>query len=182
MQAGFSIIFNGKHLKPAVINGIKVAESPYKVINGITTKVILYNNVTTKENGWDIIVNGRVVVEHDKTEKTSWRKRLIMKGHSYERFVGEVFIEGNNIKKLPIWSTKDGIDINSKAYEDILDYMYYLVNEYRSEFKKQEVSIQYNRASDQVEILKEYFEVKTAKEVGERSFDYTYNNKAKSKN
>ncbi|WP_155241900.1 hypothetical protein [Clostridium pasteurianum] len=50
-----------------------------------------FYNVATKANGWDII-NGRVVVERDKSEKTLWRRRLIIIGCSYERFVGEVLI------------------------------------------------------------------------------------------
>ncbi|KGK86557.1 ATP-binding protein [Clostridium sp. HMP27] len=176
LQAGFSIEVNKNILKPAVINGIKIAESSYESFDGITTKIMLHNNVTSKENGWDIIVNGRVVLEHDKTEKTLWRKNLIKKGHSYENFVGEVFIEGENIKKLPIWSTKDGIDINSETYEKVLNRMYNLVDKYRAPFIKQEVSIQYEKPSDQVQVLKEYFDVTTAKDVGKRSFEYTYNN------
>lgn|GEM_PF-1627512 len=179
LQYGFMIIVNGQQVKPLFIQGDKIAESSYKVINGINTKIILYNNVAAKENGWDIVINGRVIFQRDKTERTLWRKKLIRPGCSYERFVGEVLIESDNIKKLPIWSTKDGIDINSKAYEDILDYMYFFINKHRTEFKKSEIYIQYSRPSNLVESLKEYFNVKTAKEVGEMSFDNTYNNKIK---
>lgn len=179
LQAGLKIIVNREFVKPLFIQGDKIAESPHKIFNGMTTKIILYNNVNTKENGWDIVINGRVIIQRDKSEKTLWRRKMIKPGCSYEKFIGEVLIEGDNIKKLPIWSTKDGIDTNSKAYEDILDYMYFFIDQHRSEFKKQETSIQYLRPSHLVENLKEYFNVKTAKEVGECSFDYTYNNKVK---
>lgn len=174
LQSGFNILINEEIVKPSLIEGNIVAESPFKVIDGMITKIILYNNVTSKENGWDIIINGRVIVERDKTEKTMWRKRLITKGCSYEKFVGEVLIDGDNIKKLPIWSTKDSIDTNSKAYEDILDYMYYFIGQHRDKFKKQEVYIQYTKSSDLVENLKDFFDVNSAKEVGERTFDYAY--------
>lgn len=179
LQCGFKIIVNEKYVEPSFIQGDKIAESPYKVIDGMNIKVILYNHVITKENGWDIVINGRVILHRDKSERTLWRKRLIKAHHSYERFVGVVLIEGDDIKKLPIYSTKDDIDINSKGYENILDYMYFFIDKYRDEFKKPEVSIQYSKPYDQVENLKEYFNVKTAKEVGERSFENTYNNEIK---
>jgi hypothetical protein len=106
-----------------------------------------------------------VILQRDKSEKTLWRRKIIKPGCSYEKFIGEVLIEGDNIKKLPIWSTKDGIDTNSKAYEDILDYMYFFINQHRAEFKKQEIYIQYSRPSHLVENLKEYFHAKTAKKI-----------------
>ncbi|WP_055667203.1 ATP-binding protein [Desnuesiella massiliensis] len=176
LQSGFNIIINGQFAKLSSIEGDKVTETSYKVINSMNVKIILYNNVFTKANGWDIVINGRVVIERDKSEKTLWRKKLITRGCSYEKFVGEVIIEGDNIKKLPVWSTKDGIDINSKAYENILDYMYYIVEQHRAEFKKPKVNIQYCRSLHLVETLKDYFDVVTAKDVGECSFDYTYRN------
>lgn len=116
-QTGFKIIVNGQVIKPLFIEGSKIAESPYKVINGMTTKVILYNNVKTDKNGWDIVINGRVTLQRDKSEKTSWKRTKKNIGCSYASFVGEVLIEGDNIKKLPIYSTKDDIDVNSKSYQ-----------------------------------------------------------------
>lgn len=154
LQAGFKIIINGKTVNASPVEGDKVGESPYYSINGMVVKIMLYNNVDTKSNGWDIIINGRVVIERDKSEKTLWRKRLIRPGRSYEKFVGEVLIEGENIKQLPIWSTKDGIDINSKAYEDILSCMYNFVEQHRSEYSKPEIYIQYTKPAHLVERLK----------------------------
>lgn len=181
LQTGFQIIVNGQTVKPILVDGNKIAESPYRVINGMTTKIILYNNEKTDKNGWDIIVNGRVTLQRDKSEKTSWKRIKKNEGCSYASFVGEVLVEGDNIKKLPIYSTKDDIDVNSKAYQDILDYMYWFLNNHKSEFKKAETIIQYSRPIHLIERLKEYFDAKTAKEVGETSFDYTYNSKIRKK-
>jgi hypothetical protein len=181
IKAGFSIIVNGHSVEEWQVNGNMVAESPFRVINGMTVKIMLYNNVSNKTNGWDIIINGRVILESDKTDKTLWRKRLVITGCSYENFVGEVLIDGENVKKLPIWSTKDGIDTGSKAYEDLLDYMYNFIEQHRDKFRKPEINIQYSRPTELVQSLKEYFEVDTAKEVGERSFDYTYSRNVKKK-
>lgn len=175
LNAGFKIIVNDKEVEPMFVEGNKVADTPTKVIDGMDVKIVLYNNVKSQSNGWDIIINGRVVIERDKTDTTLWRKKIIIKGCSYEKFVGEVIIECANIKQLPIYSTKDGIDVNSKSYNNILDYMYYVVNDTRSKFYKDETMIQYSRDIANIEILKEYFNIKTAKEVGEWSFDYTYN-------
>lgn len=52
--------------------------------------------------------------------------------------------------------------------------MYFFLNKHKSEFKKAETIIQYSRPIHLIESLKEYFDVKTAKEVGEISFDNTY--------
>lgn len=40
-------------------------------------------------------------------------------------------------------------------------------------FKKEEVGIQYERDIDDVELLKEYFGLQSAKATGEKSFDRT---------
>ncbi|UZW16327.1 ATP-binding protein [Clostridium pasteurianum] len=93
LQCGFKIIVNKKYIEPSFIQGDKVAESPYKVIDGMNIKVILYNHVITKENGWDIVINGRVILHRDKSEKTLWSKKLIKSHYSYIRFVGEVLNE-----------------------------------------------------------------------------------------
>jgi hypothetical protein len=175
LKAGFKIIINGQEIEALTVRGDVVEEAYYRVNDGITIKVILYNNIIGKNNGWDIIINGRVVVERDKSDRTLWRKRLIRQGSSYEKFVGEVLIETDNIKSLSIWSVKDGLDTNSKGYENILSVMYSVVDKNRDKFKKAQTYIQYIKQSDQIDILKAYFEVTTAKEVGERSFDRMLN-------
>ncbi|MEG0773895.1 ATP-binding protein [Clostridium sp.] len=171
LKSGFVIKVNDEEIKPIFVEGDKVAESPTYIKNGMNIKVILYNNVDTKANGWDIIINGRVILHRDKSQKTLWRKKLIKTGCSYESFVGEVLINSDNIKNLPVLSTKDDIVTSSKAYSDILDCMYSFIDKHRDKFKKSEVTIQYSRPWDKVEKLKDLFNVDTAKETGERSFD-----------
>lgn len=171
LSSGFTIRINGEEIKPIFIDGDKVAESPTYVKSGMEIKIILYNNIDSKENGWDIIFNGRVILNRDKSPKTLWRKRLIKIGCSYEKFVGEVLVNSANIKGLPVWSTKDDIVTNSREYEDILECMYSFIDKHRDKFKKSEVNIQYSRPWDKVEKLKDYLDVQTAKEVGENSFD-----------
>ncbi|WP_346929887.1 ATP-binding protein [Clostridium sp.] len=173
LKAGISIGINGQTIVPQAINGTKVVESPTYKTNDMSIKVILHSNAKNEPSGWDIIVNGRVVLYRDKSTKTLCRKHLFKPGCSYENFVGEVLVESNNIKKLPIWSTKDDLDFNSEAYKVILSVMYSVVDANRDKFKKSDVIIQYSKPWNSVERLKDYFDVNTAKEVGELSFDRT---------
>jgi len=176
LKNNFSISINGQDIIPKFINGKIIEDSPYRIFNGISVKVKLFLNNLNKDNGWDIIINGRCIVERDKTKVTQWKRRLICKGCSYDNFVGEVLIECDNIKKLPLLSTKDGIDVDSRSYEKILNYMYEVIERHRDKFRKDEVIIQYTRPSNQIEILKEHFHgAKNAREVGEDSFDSALN-------
>lgn len=176
LENGFRININGQDIIPKFISGRIIEESPYRIFDETQVKVKLYINNLNKDNGWDIIINDRCIVERDKTNLTQWKKRLICKSCSYDNFVGEVLINSDNIKGLPILSTKDGIDVNSRIYEKILNYMYEIIEKHRDKFRKNEVNIQYTRPSDQVEKLKVYFlDAKNAKEVGEDSFDAALN-------
>jgi hypothetical protein len=176
LMAGFNIIINGEIIISKNIQGEKVAESPNKLINNMMVKVILYNNIPDSNNGWDIIINGNVIIERDKSDLTMWRKRLIIPKYSYEKFVGEVLISGVSTKDLPILSTKDNIDTDAKSYEDILNYVYKFVDENRRFFMKDDVIIQYRRPSFMVEQLKNCLgNLQSAKEVGEETFDKVYN-------
>lgn len=176
LENSFRININGQDIIPKFINGKIIEESPYRIFDETQVKVKLYINNLNKDNGWDIVINNRCIVERDKTSLTQWKKRLICKGCSYDNFVGEVLINSDNIKKLPILSTKDGIDVNSRVYEKILNYMYEIIERHRDKFRKHEIIIQYIRPSDQVEKLKEHFpDAKNAKEVGEDSFDAALN-------
>lgn len=182
---GFKISLNGEEVLPQFPNGNLIAESPWNVNRDyqMQVKVKLYNNIPRNtDNGWDIIINGRCILERDKSKITQWHKKLIKQGCSYERFVGEVLIEGDDIKKLPVWSTKDNIDVDSVAFQYILNRMYDLVDANRAGFKKECINIQYEESADKVQFLKEKYGTTIAKEVGEKSFvealnKYDYKNR-----
>lgn len=176
LENNFTININGQEVLPKFINGRLIVESPYRVFDDVSVKIKLYINNINKDNGWDVIINGRCIIERNKTSITKWREKLICKGCCYDNFVGEVLIEGDNVKKLPILSTKDGIDVDSQVYKKILEYMYVVVDNNREKFRKTETTIQYTRPADQIEILKYYFiGARNAKDIGEDSFDAALN-------
>lgn len=175
LRNGLTLKINGTSIIPKLLCNSKSLKSETIIYKpNINVQVILHSDVTTEDNGWDIIINNRVILFRDKSDKTQWRKNLIKIGHSYENFVGEVFINCENVKALPLWTTKDEIDYSSETYLKILNFMYSFVEKNREAFKKSDISIQYKKPYDKVEKLKNLFDANTAKEVGERSFENAY--------
>jgi len=70
--------------------------------------------------GWYIYCNGRMIIEHDQTERTGWGDSIetaIPKfHHQFARFRGCVFFDSDDSSKLPWNTTKDGIDVGSEVY------------------------------------------------------------------
>lgn len=175
LEQGFKIKVNGHIINKYKIKERADAESPTYIIgNGVSVKVKLYCNLpSTEENGWDIFINSRCILERDRSRNIHWNRTKSNRGYCFSRFVGEVFIKGINVKELPQSSSKDKIDFDSELMQKVIEFMYDFLIKNKLLFKKEEVGIQYERDIDDVELLKEYFGLKSAKATGEKSFDRT---------
>ncbi|ENK1242320.1 ATP-binding protein [Clostridium botulinum] len=180
LKENINLLINNKPIYPKCINENMLEASENKSINGVNVTVNLYNihtKLSTKvENGWDFIINGICVIKRDKSLVWRGKGKVIEKGHSYVNFIGEVLIEGNYVRNLPIWVDKNS-EINAQNFnnKDILDFMNEVIQKNRNPFKSDETNIQYRRPYFMVEKLKDYYyNAKTSKDVGEDSFDEAY--------
>lgn len=75
-------------------------------------------------SGWYIYCNDRLVVEGDQSEVTGWGTMSIPKWHvDYVMFRGIVFMDSAETIKLPLTTTKKGIDATSDVYKAVLSIM-----------------------------------------------------------
>jgi Histidine kinase-, DNA gyrase B-, and HSP90-like ATPase len=74
--------------------------------------------------GWTIICNDRVVVAADKTRLTGWGEAGVPAYHSqFIALAGVVIFTSNDAIKLPVTTTKRGIDQNSELFGQVKDVM-----------------------------------------------------------
>lgn len=74
--------------------------------------------------GWTIICNDRVVVSHDKTRLTGWGEAGVPSFHNqFIAISGTVHFRSKDARKLPITTTKRGIDASSDLYLYVKDRM-----------------------------------------------------------
>ena len=93
-----------------------------------------------KDAGWDIICNGRAVIQKDRTELTGWestydseeetgvdeafQSKTIPAFHNdFARFRGYVYIDCDDPNQLPLNTTKDSIDQQHFVYQFIFQEM-----------------------------------------------------------
>lgn len=165
MIKGFEIRINGDVIKPAPMkllfetddNGETLRPYIYSgVINGIDIllEVGFYRPTPTEEEleqeqvirrskdeaGWTLICNDRVVVFKDKTILTGWGEANVPSFHSqFNGIAGIVIFRSNNASKLPITTTKRGIDASSEIYLRVKNYMregMKLFTDYTNKWKK----------------------------------------------
>ena len=78
----------------------------------------------TDNAGWTIICNDRVVLHRDKTSMTGWGMRQVPKYHTqFIAIAGVVRFSSNDSLKLPLNTTKRGLDTSSSIYWHTLDRM-----------------------------------------------------------
>ena len=100
----------GFHRKQPSADEIENAESPKRR--------------TSDTAGWTIVCNDRVVVANDKTILTGWGESGIPKYHpQYIAISGVVNFKSNDARKLPLTTTKRGIDASSELYLHVKERM-----------------------------------------------------------
>lgn len=81
---------------------------------------------TADESGWNIICNDRVVLTHDTTHLTGWGIGGVPSFHNqFIAIAGTVRFtaDADNASKLPLTTTKRGVDLNSELYQRVRDKM-----------------------------------------------------------
>lgn len=74
--------------------------------------------------GWTIVCNDRVVMANDKTILTGWGESGVPKYHpQYIAISGIVEFRSNDARKLPLTTTKRGIDASSELYLHVKERM-----------------------------------------------------------
>lgn len=74
--------------------------------------------------GWTVICNDRVVLMNDKTEVTGWGQYSVPKYHNqFMSISGVVVFTGYDPLKLPLNTTKRGIELGSEVYARALLFM-----------------------------------------------------------
>lgn len=107
-----------------------------------------------RTSGWYIYCNDRLVLEADKSEITGWGVSSIPRWHvDYVMFKGVIFLDSEETIKLPLTTTKKGIDASSEVYQKALFYMKEAMNSVLSFLK--EVRKLGNDANDYRKLLVE---------------------------
>lgn len=127
IEKKIKIKLNGKVLKSKNIYIFSEISKPYVYEgnkDGVTFRVIagLGEIGDPSKSGWYIYCNDRLVVEADRSELTGWVSPK--KWHiDHVMFRGIVFLDSAETIKLPLTTTKKGIDATSEIYKIVLVYM-----------------------------------------------------------
>jgi hypothetical protein len=152
IKKGFEIKVNGRTVKPKPFRFISVDLKKYikgvapflfrGTIDGVKVdlSVGFYKPVpdsadieeeeeeeatfTADESGWNVICNDRVVLTHDTTHLTGWGTGGVPNFHNqFIAIAGTVRFSADDASKLPLTTTKRGVDLNSALYQRVLDKM-----------------------------------------------------------
>lgn len=127
-------LYESPLLRPYV-NTFLLKDVNIKVIAGV-------GDPSPKEAGWNIVCNGRTVIERDRTELTGWESNysleddgdldaVLLDGcksipafhNDFARFRGYIYIDAEDANELPLNTTKDGIDRQHPIYEFVFKEM-----------------------------------------------------------
>lgn len=102
----------------------------------------IYSNIqVNEESGWDIFINNRCVLERNRSEDILCYRVKQETCYSYRRFVGEVIINGIDVRDIPLNSSKDKIGFNLDIMNKIISIMYLHLFANKHLFKKNDVTI-----------------------------------------
>lgn len=150
IQKGFEVVINGKAVKakplellldsakgkkpkiaPYLYHGLRdgvkidLAVGLYRAPQGMDSQEEESNLKRLKSNaGWTVICNDRVVAYCDRTELTGWGTGNVPAFHNqFNAIAGIVHFRSNDSLKLPVTTTKRGVDANSRLYLYIRGFM-----------------------------------------------------------
>lgn len=182
---GLKIYVNNKE----IIYGIKLREKIYSnfmTIGRVSITIVIYKcNAEPKDLGWYINFNGNNVVTANNDKMTGWgqdeKDKIEWDDNFFHGFYGTVSCTTKDMTTLPLKTTKE-LDTELDFYQKLVPILIESVETSKHKFGKVEnetTSIQYKRPKVLVDELKAYFNVKSAADVGRKTFDYCYNNKNK---
>ncbi|MET2524973.1 ATP-binding protein [Ralstonia pseudosolanacearum] len=150
IERGFEVRVNGSIISPVKVSLLfderdwaeKEKISPYVYkgeIDGVDVSIVvgLYRSLPTdaeeqealqrpssERAGWTIVCNDRVVLYSDKSKVTGWGEATVPQYHTqFVSIAGTVVFRSNNAAKLPLTTTKRGIDGNSELYLTAKEFM-----------------------------------------------------------
>ena len=130
---GLRIEINGSHVEPLEFH-FRTGEEfqPYRAEysdNDVKVDIVAGligappDNIEPEErpidtkSGWYVLCNGRVVVAADRTDMTVWGRDSFPNWHyQYNGFAGVVLFSSQHPDKLPMTTTKTGVDPSSAIY------------------------------------------------------------------
>jgi hypothetical protein len=159
-------------------------------VKGVNVKIYAgVGKASPDSAGWYIYCNERLVLEKDKTNLTGWEGKRIGESsiqkfhHIYAMFRGIVFFSAEDSRKLPMTTTKTGIDSNSTVYKAARHEMVNAMSEVITFLKSFESDDQRNSlitSSEEIDIIQlsqnEYqskFIYPTIERIGEIDDNYT---------
>jgi hypothetical protein len=129
IEKGVKIYLNGELLKAKNIVLFSELSKPYYHVfekDGVKVKIFAGLSYTGEPSqaGWYIYCNDRLVVEAEKSEISGWGVGAMPKFHTdYAMFKGIVFMDSDDTLKLPLTTTKKGIDSSSDIYKGTKFFM-----------------------------------------------------------
>lgn len=151
IEKGFKVWLNGREVEPIQVallldqstfaNGQGIAPYAYKnERDGVSVMLAvgIYRDLPseqeeedalsgkpkTEKAGWTIICNDRVVMYADKSRLTGWGEAGVPGYHTqFVSIAGVVVLKSSDPAKLPITTTKRGIDGNSELFLNVKEYM-----------------------------------------------------------
>ena len=122
LEKGIKITLNGKPLRKKGIVLFNAESQPYiveKEIDGVKIRIAAGLSYVgdPRTSGWYIYCNDRLVLEADKSDITLWGTSGIPRWHiDYVMFKGIIYFDSEDTLKLPLTTTKKGIDSTSEIY------------------------------------------------------------------
>lgn len=130
------------------VRSYDIRDLKIKIIAGMGT-------ASPKEAGWNVVCNGRTIIERDRSELTGWEtsyssedegdldfklvnseKTLPAFHNDFARFRGYVYIISDDANELPLNTTKDGIDKQHPIYEFIYSEMVNIMHKMLPELRR----------------------------------------------
>lgn len=182
LKKGFKVTVNGEKITPADMRVLvdktssKQKISPYVYqaeYDGVKVEMVLgmYEKFATEDEseemlygirsrstaGWTIICNDRIVLNNDTTHLTGWGEAGVPAYHSqFIAISGVVKFISSDASKLPVTTTKRGIDQNSELYSSVKDIMREALKHFTSftnQWKSQtEERVQMQKSAQSVEL------------------------------
>lgn len=79
---------------------------------------------SSADSGWTVVCNDRVVIYNDKSIMTGWGEAGVPAYHTqFIGIVGVVFFQSTDASKLPLTTTKRGVEASSPLYLHVKNYM-----------------------------------------------------------
>lgn len=122
---------DGRNIAPYVYAG-KLGDVDVEIFAGLYRELLSAEEAereeetrgTTDDAGWTVACNDRVVVWKDKTRLTGWGEASVPNYHGqFIAITGIVLMRCTDPTKLPLTTTKRGIDAASNVYSEAKDLM-----------------------------------------------------------